>query len=64
MEDIYISKKRQRSVDFEVINLEEPPDFEPPKKKKRKKKHRFLKFVASLLIIAWLNIFIVIGIKP
>lgn len=55
MEDIYISKKRQRAVDFEVINLDEPPNEDkPPKKQKKKKKHRFLKFIASVLITALL----------
>ncbi len=55
MDDIYISKKRQRAVDFQVINLDEPPNEDkPPKKQKKKRKHRFLKFISSVLIISFL----------
>lgn len=61
MDDIYISKKRQRAVDFQVINLDEPPNEDkPPKKQKKKKKHRFLKFIASVLTISFLFSFVFI----
>ena len=58
MEDIYISKKRRSSdeIDFVFLDNQLPsppePEFEPPKRKK--KKHGFLKFIASVLIIAFL----------
>ena len=47
MEDIYISKRRRNSDDFEIYDLDpvspDPlppePEDEPPNKKKRKKRH-------------------------
>lgn len=55
MEDIYISKKRQRAIDFEIINLDEQPNEDkPPRKQKKKKKHHLLRFIASVLIIFFL----------
>lgn len=59
MEDIYISKRRRNSEDFDVVYLDEPapappPQDEPPKRKKKKKKHRLLKFIATVLILALL----------
>ncbi len=58
MEDIYISKKRRASDEIEFVYLDEPspvpPPEEPPHKKKKRKKHRMLKFIASVLIIAFL----------
>ncbi len=59
MEDIYISKKRRSSdeIDFVFLDNQQPlspePENEPPKPQK-KKKHRFLKFIATVLIIAFL----------
>lgn len=54
MEDIYISKNRRQSDEIDFVFLDEPsppqlPEEEPPKPKK-KKKHRFLKFIATVLI--------------
>lgn len=58
MEDIYISKRR-RSSDIEVVYLDEQPSAPPPQedkpaKKKKKKKHRLLKFIASVLAVAFI----------
>lgn len=57
MEDIYISKRRQNINDFEITNLDmppEPPQIQPPKKKKRKKKRGLIKTIAVLLIAVFL----------
>lgn len=50
MEDIYISKNRNqpREIEFTFLNETPPPQDEKPKKEK--KKHRFLKFIAVMLI--------------
>ena len=58
MEDIYISKRR-RSSDIDVVYLDEQPSAPPPQedkpaKKKKKKKHRLLKFIASVLAVAFI----------
>ncbi len=57
MEDIYISKRR-RSSDIEVVYLDEQPSAPPPQEdkppKKKKKKHRLLKFIASVLAVAFI----------
>lgn len=58
MEDIYISKKPRASdeIDFVFLDNQQPappePEYKPEKPKK--KKHRFLKFIASVLIIAFI----------
>ena len=57
MEDIYISKRRQNSVDFELTDLDmppEPPQNEPPEPKKKRKKRGFLKTIATVLVFALL----------
>lgn len=57
MEDIYISKRRQNINDFEITNLDmppEPPQIQPPKKKKRKKKRGLIKTIAVMLIAVFL----------
>ena len=55
MEDIYISKKRRQSDEFDFVFLNEtPPPPQEEKPKEKKKKHRFLKFIATLLIVAFL----------
>ncbi len=58
MEDIYISKKKRQSEDIDFVFLDEPsppppPHEEEPPKNKRKK-HRFLKFIATVLIVVFL----------
>lgn len=56
MDDIYISKRR-RSSDIDVVYLDEQPPAPPPqedKPPKKKKKHRLIKFIASVLVIAFL----------
>lgn len=58
MEDIYISKRRQNTTDFELNNLEMPP--EPPKNhppypdKKQKKKRSLLKNIATVVLFIFL----------
>ena len=57
MEDIYISKRRQNTVDFELTNLDmppEPPRNQTPSPKKKKKKRRFLRTVATVLLFTFL----------
>ena len=57
MEDIYISKHRQNSVDFELTDLDmppEPPQNEPPEPKNKRKKRGFIKTIATVLIFALL----------
>lgn len=57
MEDIYISKRRQNTVDFELTNLDMPPvppQNQTPPPKKKKKKRGFLRTVATVLIFAFL----------
>ncbi len=55
MEDIYISKRRQNINDFEITNLDMPPEppQEPPKKRK-KKKRGFIKTVATVFLAVFL----------
>lgn len=57
MEDIYISKRRQNTVDFELTNLDmppEPPRNQTPSPKKKKKKRGFLRTVATVLLFTFL----------
>ena len=58
MEDIYISKKKRQSEDIDLVFLDEPtpppPPYEEETPKRKRKKHRFLKFIATVLIIAFL----------
>ena len=55
MEDIYISKRRQNTADFELTNLEMPP--EPPRKQnpppKKKKKRGLFKTIALILALVF-----------
>lgn len=58
MEDIYISKRRQNINDFEITNLDMPPEppqnQQPPKQKK--KKRGLIKKIAALILAAFLFI--------
>lgn len=57
MEDIYISKRRQNINDFEITNLDmppEPPRNQQPQKKKKKKKRGFIKTIAVILLAVFL----------
>lgn len=62
MDDIYISKKRQTSVEYDLKNFETPPPKQtpPPPPKKQKKNRGPIKFIALLLvgIIAFSTVFI------
>lgn len=62
MEDIYISKKRQNINDFEITNLDmppEPPQNQPPKNKKKKKRVFFKKLFALILaVFLFVSVFI------
>lgn len=64
MEDIYISKKKRQSDEIDFVFLDEPsaPIPEPPEEEKtrKKKKHRFLRFIATALIVlfAFSSVFI------
>ncbi len=58
MEDIYISKKKRQSENIDFVFLDEPspppPPYEEEPPKKKRKKHRFLKFIATVLIVVFL----------
>ncbi len=63
MEDIYISKRRQTAADFELIDLDmppEPPQNENPPPKKKRKKRGFIKTVAMILafVLLFTSVFI------
>lgn len=55
MEDIYISKRRRTIDDFEITNLDLPPELPPQDKPpKKKKKHKIIKTILTMLIIVFL----------
>lgn len=57
MEDIYISKKRQNINDFEITNLDmppEPPEHQPPQAPEKKKKCGFLKRIAVIIFTVFI----------
>ena len=56
MEDIYISKRSQAVKDFEIVNLDMPPEIPPQQDKppKKKKKHRFFKSLLSVILVVFL----------